>query len=176
MRPLQDRCYPTPREDLEELLLTDLGKTVDDLFDDFDPKPLGVASLAQVHSARLKGSGQHVAVKLQHPHLSEFCDVDMKTVEISLRLYSLAHGNAYADRHATFFQGGSSDGSQNLNLLGWEKRCEKIFRKRWILDKKPSMQSGQLTNLKMSLHPCIFRKSCLRPSVFLLWNSLKVEE
>lgn len=86
MRPLQDRCTPTPYEDLKALLLHDIGEKLEDLFDDFDPEPLGVASLAQVHKAKLKETGQPVAVKLQHPHLTEFCDVDMKTVEISLRM------------------------------------------------------------------------------------------
>lgn len=85
MRPLQDQCYPTPYEGLESLFLADIGAPIEELFDDFDPTPLGVASLAQVHSARDKKTGQRVAVKLQHPHLAEFCDIDMKTVEVSLR-------------------------------------------------------------------------------------------
>ena len=84
MRPLQDRCVPTPYENLEELFIADVGKPINELFDDFDPTPLGVASLAQVHSAVLKDTGQRAAVKVQHPHLVEFCDIDMKTVNVSL--------------------------------------------------------------------------------------------
>jgi aarF domain-containing kinase len=86
MRPLQDQCYPTPYEDIEKLFIVDMGKPISDLFDDFNPEPLGVASLAQVHSATDKRTGRKVAVKLQHPHLQEFCDVDMKMVELSLGL------------------------------------------------------------------------------------------
>ncbi|KAL5528446.1 hypothetical protein ACEPAF_7582 [Sanghuangporus sanghuang] len=85
MRPLQDQCYPTPYEGLEGLFLADIGAPIEELFDDFDPTPLGVASLAQVHVARDKRTEQRVAVKLQHPHLAEFCDIDMKTVQVSLR-------------------------------------------------------------------------------------------
>ncbi|KAI5123928.1 hypothetical protein M0805_006345 [Coniferiporia weirii] len=85
MRPLQDQCHPTAYEDIEKLFLADIGKPIEELFDEFDPVPLGVASLAQVHLARHRETGHRVAVKLQHPHLIEFCDVDMKTVEISLR-------------------------------------------------------------------------------------------
>lgn len=85
MRPLQDRCYPTDYEDIEALFLEDIGRPMSELFEDFDPKPLGVASLAQVHRAKDRKTGLPVAVKLQHPHLQEFCDVDMKTVEVSLR-------------------------------------------------------------------------------------------
>ncbi|KZT26756.1 ABC1-domain-containing protein [Neolentinus lepideus HHB14362 ss-1] len=84
MRPLQDQCEPTPKDDLEKLFLLDMGKHIDDIFDEFDPKPIGVASLAQVHVGRDKESGKRVAVKLQHPHLAEFCDVDMNMVEVAL--------------------------------------------------------------------------------------------
>ncbi|KAG6850144.1 hypothetical protein H0H93_000529 [Arthromyces matolae] len=84
MRPLQDRCEPTPYESVDALFQTDMGKKLTDVFDEFDEAPIGVASLAQVHIARLRETGEKVAVKLQHPHLAEFCDIDMKTVEVAL--------------------------------------------------------------------------------------------
>lgn len=49
--------------------------TMEELFLDFDPIPVGVASLAQVHKATLK-DGQKVAVKIQHPHLQEFANIE----------------------------------------------------------------------------------------------------
>ena len=84
MRPLQDQCEPTPYEDLEKMFISDIGVSIADYFDEFDSRPIGVASLAQVHVGRLKGSGERVAVKLQHPHLQEFCEIDMEMVEVSL--------------------------------------------------------------------------------------------
>lgn len=104
MRVLQDRCNPTPYEDLERLFLTDMGQDIQEIFDDFDPNPIGVASLAQVHVGRYKKTGQLVAVKvsrwvlsvqliltplnlqLQHPHLAEFSEIDMETVEVAMGL------------------------------------------------------------------------------------------
>lgn len=64
MRPLQDQCEPTPFEDIEKLFLSDIGKPMDELFVEFNPEPVGVASLAQVHMARMRESGQEVAVKV----------------------------------------------------------------------------------------------------------------
>ncbi|CDO77712.1 hypothetical protein BN946_scf184969.g63 [Trametes cinnabarina] len=61
-----------------------MGMPISDYFEEFDPKPIGVASLAQVHIGRLRGSGEQVAVKLQHPHLQEFCEIDMEMVEVTL--------------------------------------------------------------------------------------------
>ncbi|KAI0949682.1 hypothetical protein AcW1_009217 [Taiwanofungus camphoratus] len=84
MRPLQDQCEETPYEDVERLFVSDMGGALSEYFEDFDPQPIGIASLAQVHVGRWKGTGEMVAVKLQHPHLAEFCDIDMEMVEISL--------------------------------------------------------------------------------------------
>ena len=64
MRPLQDQCEPTPFDDVKALFLSDMGIPIDDLFDDFDPEPIGVASLAQVHVGHHKESGKRVAVKV----------------------------------------------------------------------------------------------------------------
>ncbi|KAK7057167.1 ABC1-domain-containing protein [Favolaschia claudopus] len=84
MQPLQDKCEPTPYKDVEALFRSDMGAPVAELFDEFDPVPIGVASLAQVHSGRDRKTGRRVAVKIQHPHLAEFCDIDMAVVESSL--------------------------------------------------------------------------------------------
>lgn len=86
MAVLQDRCDPTPQEDVEALFRTDYGQPIEAIFDYFDWNPIGVASLAQVHKARLRSDQAYdqgerwVAVKLQHPALDEFCKIDMETV------------------------------------------------------------------------------------------------
>jgi aarF domain-containing kinase len=54
----------------------DTGMRIDDLFSDFEPAPIGVASLAQVHVATHKATGQKVAVKIQHPPLQEFAAIE----------------------------------------------------------------------------------------------------
>ncbi|KAH7888736.1 ABC1 family-domain-containing protein [Phlebopus sp. FC_14] len=84
MRPLQDKCEPTPYDDVKTLFMSDMGQPIEELFEDFDPVPIGVASLAQVHVGKHRQSGKRVAVKLQHPHLAEFCDIDMEMVEVTL--------------------------------------------------------------------------------------------
>jgi aarF domain-containing kinase len=82
---LQDRCDPTSTEDIRALFLSDYGQPLEDVFEEFDWTPLGVASLAQVHKARLKKIHEEddedwVAVKFQHPRLDEFCRIDLQTV------------------------------------------------------------------------------------------------
>ena len=84
MRPLQDQCFPTPLDEIDEMLAHDLGSPLDDLFSWIDPHPVGVASLAQVHKAIDRKTGRTVAVKVQHPDLQEFAQVDMKTVNFAI--------------------------------------------------------------------------------------------
>ncbi len=86
MTPLQDQCFPTPLEDIDAMLVTDIGLGLDDLFTSFDPRPIGVASLAQVHRAIDRHTGRAVAVKVQHPDLQEFARIDMATVNLSIQM------------------------------------------------------------------------------------------
>ncbi|PPQ63998.1 hypothetical protein CVT24_009427 [Panaeolus cyanescens] len=67
MAVLQDRCEPTNFPDLEDLFLKDMGYPISDIFSEFDPTPIGVASLAQVHIGRYRETGERVAVKDPHP-------------------------------------------------------------------------------------------------------------
>ncbi|PKY02244.1 ABC1-domain-containing protein [Aspergillus campestris IBT 28561] len=75
--PLQDKCPVSSLESIEQMFLADTGHGVDDLFFDFDPVPIGAASLAQVHIGTLKETGQKVAVKVQHPALAEWVPLDL---------------------------------------------------------------------------------------------------
>lgn len=68
----------TPLSDIEDLFQKDFNGSIKDIFSSFDPIPLGVASLAQVHRATLP-TGQEVAVKVQHPYLDEYTPVDIAT-------------------------------------------------------------------------------------------------
>lgn len=86
MRPLQDQCFPTPYDEMNELFVSDVGAPISDLFSSFDRDPIGVASLAQVHKAVDRKTGTPVAVKVMHPSLEEYCEVDMRTVVVMLRV------------------------------------------------------------------------------------------
>lgn len=64
---LQAECDPLPYDQMRQALEDEFGaERMDAIFDAIDPKPLGSASLAQVHKARLI-SGEVVAVKIQRP-------------------------------------------------------------------------------------------------------------
>lgn len=75
--PLQDKCPVSSYESIEDMFLKDTGQSIADHFDDFETEPIGAASLAQVHRAKMKGTGQRVAVKVQHPALEEWVPLDL---------------------------------------------------------------------------------------------------
>src|SRR6266496_5618055 len=79
MSVLQDACPPTSMAALETLYLHDVGHPLSDDFSSFNPNPIGVASLAQVHRATLRNSGRDVAVKIQHPEVARYSAIDIVT-------------------------------------------------------------------------------------------------
>jgi len=73
---LQDNVPAFGYEQVEEIIQADLGKSVPQLYQSFDPLPLAAASLGQVHRAQLH-SGEEVVVKIQRPGLKKLFEIDL---------------------------------------------------------------------------------------------------
>lgn len=73
---LQDDVAPVPPEIITGLVEEELGRPLGGVFRHFDLKPIGGASIAQVHSATLL-DGREVVVKVQRPGLDELIERDL---------------------------------------------------------------------------------------------------
>jgi len=80
MKVLHNRAPKMPMRDVFKVIREDLGSDPDELFRDFVEEPLGTASLAQVHKAKLQ-DGREVAVKVQHRFVKNHSFVDIYTMD-----------------------------------------------------------------------------------------------
>ncbi|MBW8048829.1 MAG: AarF/ABC1/UbiB kinase family protein [Cytophagales bacterium] len=106
---LQDKVPPFAFSEVKAIIEKETGKNINDLFERFDEKPLGSASIGQVHRAKLKGgfestndearstndefrtssfvlrtSGE-VAVKVQRPGVKELINTDISILKEIVR-------------------------------------------------------------------------------------------
>ncbi|XP_012449862.1 uncharacterized aarF domain-containing protein kinase At1g71810, chloroplastic isoform X4 [Gossypium raimondii] len=74
---LQDRITPFSTEVALDTIEKELGLRIDELFSEISPEPVAAASLGQVYQARLRRSGQVVAVKVQRPGVQAAISLDI---------------------------------------------------------------------------------------------------
>ncbi|WP_367135489.1 ABC1 kinase family protein [Saccharothrix sp. HUAS TT1] len=84
---LQDKVPAAPWPAVREVLVAELGRAPEDVFAEFDQRPIAAASVAQVHRARLK-TGEDVVVKVQRPGVRRVAEADLDIVD---RLASTLH-------------------------------------------------------------------------------------
>jgi predicted unusual protein kinase regulating ubiquinone biosynthesis (AarF/ABC1/UbiB family) len=70
---------PLPFRVVRRVIEEDLDTRVQDVFAGFEEEPFAIASLGQVHRAHTR-DGEHVAVKVQHPHIADVIDGDLRTI------------------------------------------------------------------------------------------------
>ena len=73
---LQDDTPPIPFETVKEIIESELDDDMENLFAEFEEKPIGSASIGQVHKAKFH-NGTEVAVKVQKPGVEELIDTDL---------------------------------------------------------------------------------------------------
>ncbi|APR84419.1 Ubiquinone biosynthesis monooxygenase UbiB [Minicystis rosea] len=69
LKKLQDEVNPLPFADIKEAVEGSLGRSIEEVYESFDEKPLAAASIGQVHRAALRTADgpRDVVVKVQRP-------------------------------------------------------------------------------------------------------------
>jgi ubiquinone biosynthesis protein len=76
LQQLQENVPADPPEVVRKLIESELGRTIEELFAEFEPEAMASASIGQVHRARLH-SGEPVVVKVLHADIEKKVAVDM---------------------------------------------------------------------------------------------------
>jgi ubiquinone biosynthesis protein len=74
---LQDHVSPLTFEEMAPVLDGDLMRPHGDVFVDFNTTPAASASLAQVYRAKVRATGQEVAIKVQKPAIKRKIEIDL---------------------------------------------------------------------------------------------------
>lgn len=74
---LQDRITPFSNEVAFRTIEHELGMSIDEIFSEISSEPVAAASLGQVYQARLRTSGEMVAVKVQRPGVKAAIALDI---------------------------------------------------------------------------------------------------
>ena len=94
LKKLQDDAPATSWEDVKKMLSPQLLSELVDI----NHEPLASASIGQVHTARLKSTGEKVVVKVQHPHARTLMTDDFWSLKVIARIV------AWMDPEYEFFE------------------------------------------------------------------------
>jgi aarF domain-containing kinase len=91
-RDLQKNSPSMPTDEVRRMILENFKKTPEELFLEFDIKPVAAASIGQVHRAKLH-SGEQVAVKIQYPKIVNAIKYDFQNLHKIDKLVHLLYAN-----------------------------------------------------------------------------------
>jgi len=128
---LQDDVAPFGYDEVERIVVEELGVDLKHAFASFDPEPLAAASLAQVHRATLR-SGREVVVKVQRPGIRSQISDDMS---------ALGELAAFADAHTDIGR-----------RFGFSDLLEQ-FRKALVAELDYTREATNLTTLARIVEP-----------------------
>jgi ubiquinone biosynthesis protein len=75
----RDQVPPEPWTAVRQVVESELGRPISEVFREFDREPLAAASIAQVHAATLH-TGEHVVVKVQRPSVATLVHADLRVM------------------------------------------------------------------------------------------------
>lgn len=87
LKTLQSKSPPLQFSEIEKILKAELGEKMNEL--EIDPVAVGSASLGQVHKAKIKATGEMIALKVQYPGVAEAIESDLKSIRSLLSVMNL---------------------------------------------------------------------------------------
>lgn len=131
---LQNQVKPIPFDVAKEVIESNLGKKLSEVFLDIDEKPIGTASIGVVYQARLH-DGQKVVVKVRRPKIKKLILTDFEILffivqqleKVSSEIKILGLSRMISE----FFKSTQSE----LNFLIEAQNCERLKKNLEVIDK-----------------------------------------
>src|SRR6266699_1033441 len=102
---LQDEVPPAPFDQVVDVIESELGKPVEDVFSLLERKSTAAASLGQVHKAVLASTGETVAVKIQRPNSDQLVRMDLSTLKFVIWVITRLVGmNDFIDLMSVYYE------------------------------------------------------------------------
>ena len=156
---LRDRVPPLPFPVIQKVIESDLGAPLESRFASIETVPLGAASIAQAHRARLP-DGSDVIVKVQYPWVRSSLRSDLRWLRLlaSLALRSNRKGAQVLDR-SRFFDEFESSLEDEMDFRIEARAAGEIARN---LEGDPQVRVPQVVEthssqrvLTVYYHPCV---------------------
>ena len=125
---LQDRVPPETEETIQTTLQNAYRQPLRDIFSEFDTAPVGSASVAQVHRARLCENGNEVAVKILRPGIEARIRKDLRLLRAFAALAQLSLKDARRLKPRAVVEQFALHLQEEVNLLREAANCAKIGR------------------------------------------------
>jgi predicted unusual protein kinase regulating ubiquinone biosynthesis (AarF/ABC1/UbiB family) len=84
---VHDQVPPRPWAEMKPVIEGELGGRIEDLYAEFEERPVAAASLAQVYRARLH-DGTRVAVKVQYPGIEQVVRYDLQALRLLVDIWA----------------------------------------------------------------------------------------
>ena len=146
---LQDDNPSISYEEIKEIIEEELGKDIDELFDDFSKEPIATASIGQVHIAKLS-NGEKLAVKVQKKDIESTIETDLTIMK-----FIAIESNRFNSKLDTY------------NLLGMVEEFDKSIHKEMDYD-------NELMNLRHLSDNFRYNNKIKVPKVYPEYSTGKV--
>ena len=90
MSVLQDECPAREFDEIQSIIEQEYGKPLNEVFERFESKPIGAASIGQVHRATLF-TGEQVVVKIMYPNVESVFRGDVRTIKLFAQIAQPVH-------------------------------------------------------------------------------------
>ncbi len=80
LKKLRSQVEPQPFDRIKPVLRKELDREIDEVFSEFDSEPVAAGSLGQVYKARLRTTGETVAVKVQRAEIHKTVSSDLEII------------------------------------------------------------------------------------------------